>query len=71
MDTPRSMSLADTHAGLHDVRYRFTADAEGSIEPWATPDGLEHLARHFLEIARTNGEPGYHVEPTPARARSS
>jgi hypothetical protein len=60
MDTPSSMSFADTHAGLRHVWYRFSSDAEGNVDLWATPDGFEHLARHFLKLARTNKESGYH-----------
>ena len=60
VDTPNSMRFADTYAGLEGVWYRFSADAEGNVELWATPDGFEHLARHFLKLARTNKAPGFH-----------
>jgi hypothetical protein len=59
-DTPTSMTFADTYAGLERVWYRFSADADGNVELWATPDGFEHLARRFLKLARTNKVSGYH-----------
>jgi hypothetical protein len=60
VDTPNSVRFADTYAGLTEIWYRFSCDAQGNIELWATPDGFEHLARYFLKLARTNKAPGYH-----------
>ena len=59
-DTPTAMTFADTYAGLSRVWYHFSADAEGNVGLWATPDGFEHLARHVLKLARTEKVPGYH-----------
>lgn len=59
-DTPNSMTFADTYAGLDRVWYRFSADGDGNVALWATPDGFEHLARVFLKLARTDKAPGYH-----------
>lgn len=59
-DTSDSMTFGDTYAGLQRVWYEFSADADGNVALWATPDGFEHLARMFLKLARTGKAPGYH-----------
>ena len=59
-DGPNSMRFEDTYGGLENIWYRFSADAHGNVELWATPDGFEHLARYFLKMARGAKEPGYH-----------
>lgn len=59
-DEPNSVTHADTTEGLDAIWYRFSADADGSVQLWATPDGFEHLARLFLKLARGNKVPGYH-----------
>ena len=59
-DTPSSMRFEDTYRGLENIWYRFSTDADGSVELWATADGFEHLARYFLKLARGRKVHGYH-----------
>jgi hypothetical protein len=63
-DTPTSMTFADAYAGLENIWYRFSADSDGNVELWATPNGFEFLARHFLKFARTQKVAGYHSHAT-------
>ena len=60
-DSPNSMRFEDTYRGLENIWYRFSTDADGNVELWATPDGFEHLARYFLKMARGNKVSGYHA----------
>ena len=64
IDTPQSMTFADTMTGLSGVWYRFAADPAGNVQLWATPSGFEHLARYFLKLARTPKASGYHGHHT-------
>jgi hypothetical protein len=63
-DTPTSMTFADVYAGLEDIWYRFSTDPTGNVRLWATPNGFEFLARHFLKLARTDKVAGYHSHAT-------
>jgi hypothetical protein len=60
-DGPNSMRFEDTYRGLEQIWYRFSADAAGNIDLWATHDGFEHLARYFLKLARGKKADGYHA----------
>jgi hypothetical protein len=44
-ETPTSMTFADACVGLENIWYRFSADPKGNVDLWATPNGLEFLAR--------------------------
>jgi hypothetical protein len=54
------MTFEDTYTGLDNIWYRFSAE-KGHVELWANAQGVEHLARYFLKLARGGKDAGYHA----------
>jgi hypothetical protein len=60
-DSSNSMDFRDTYEGLNNIWCKFDVDKAGNVAVWANADGFEHLARYFLEMARSGKDDRYHA----------